>query len=135
MNRGRKPEPPSTKLARGTYQPCRDGFRVELVEPNAMPIQPDWLTEAGGEVWRDDIGRVSGRSLVTEADSTMFASYCNLQGACTLAWRTGAVPPAAHLMEVRKLAELFGIAGGKSRVKTGGDGPKSSNPFAAHGKR
>lgn len=110
-------------------------MRVELIEPGSLPIQPEWLTPAGQEIWHDDIGRVSTHRLVSESDSTLFTTYCNLQGACSLAWKAGEVPPAAHLMEVRKLAEIFGIAGGKSRVKIGGDGPKPSNPFARNGTR
>ena len=135
MKRGPKAEMPSVKLTRGTFRPSRDAVRVELIEPGALPIQPEWLTEAGREIWHDDVGRVSTHRLVSESDSSLFATYCNLLGACTAAWKLGGVPPAAHLMEVRKLAEIFGIAGGKSRVKAGGDGPKASNPFARNGRR
>ncbi len=135
MKRGPKPELPSTKAVRGTLQRCRDAGRIEVVEPDALPAKPDWLTTAGEEVWIDDIGRVSVGRLVTERDSTMFANYCNLQGAITMAWRSGEVPPAAHLMEARKMAEQFGIFGAKSRLKVDGDGGKTSNPFAKNGIR
>lgn len=135
MKRGPKPELPSQKLARGTLQPCRDAGKIELVEADTLPQKPDWLTAAGEEVWLDDLGRVSVGRLVTERDSTMFANYCNLQGAINMAWGSGEVPPAAHLMEARKMAEQFGIFGAKSRMKVGGDGGKSSNPFARNGRR
>ena len=135
MKRGPKPELPSVKRTRGTYQPSRDAMRVELVDPAALPLQPEWLTEAGREIWHDDIGRVSDHRLVSESDSTLFATYCNLAGACSAVWKLGQVPPAAHLMELRKLAEIFGIAGARSRMKMGGDGPKQTNPFARIGKR
>lgn len=69
-------------------------------------------------------------------DTTIFATYCNLQGAIIEAWRAGEVPPAAHLMEARKMAEQFGIFGAKSRLTVAaiGDGP-SKNPFKRNGKR
>jgi hypothetical protein len=135
MKRGRKPDLPSVKAARGTFQPCRDAGKVEVIEPVGRMLQPDWLTAAGEEVWMDDIGRVSHGRLVTERDTTMFANYCNLQGAINMAWRAGEVPPAAHLMEARKMAEQFGIFGAKSRVKVGDDGGQSSNPFTRNGRR
>lgn len=135
MKRGPKALLPSEKEARGTFQPCRDAGKVEVVEPNSMPLKPDWLTAAGEEVWIDDIGRVGHGHLVTERDSTMFANYCNLQGAINLAWRAGEVPPAAHLMEARKMAEQFGIFGAKSRLKVGGSDGPSGNPFARNARR
>lgn len=131
MKRGRKPELPSTKIVRGTYQPCRDAGKVELIEPDSLPVQPDWLTEAGQEVWMDDIGRVADGRFVTERDTTMFANYCNLQGAINQAWRSGGVPPAAHLSEARKMAEQFGLFGAKSRIMVGQKDGKTANPFAS----
>lgn len=135
MKRGPKPELPSTKLARGTFQPCRDAGKVELVAPEALPRRPDWLTAAGEEVWADDLGRVCEGRLVSERDSTMFANYCNLQGAINMAWRAGEVPPAAHLTEARKMAEQFGIFGGKSRVQAKAGEGETGNPFARNGRR
>lgn len=135
MKRGPKPQLPSEKRARGTFQPCRDAGKVEVIEPDAMPMMPDWLTPAGQEVWMDDLGRVSAHRLVGENDSTMFANYCNLQGAINEAWRSGEVPPAAHLMEARKMAEQFGIFGAKSRMTVAPAAGKSSNPFARNGRR
>ncbi|MBP2229653.1 hypothetical protein J2847_002952 [Azospirillum agricola] len=106
-----------------------------MIEPDALPSKPDWLTAAGEEVWIDDIGRVTPDRLATEKDSTMFATYCNIVGAMAEAWRAGSVPPAAHIMEARKMAEQFGIFGRKSRLKVGGDGGKTTNPFARNGVR
>jgi hypothetical protein len=138
MQRGPKPQLPATKLDNGTYQPCRDANRVELVAPDALPQQPDWLTAAGEEVWMEDIGRASQVRLLSESDTTMFANYCNLQGCIILAWRTmasgdpdAAPPPISALEHVRKLQEYFGIAGAKSRVvKVEQGGGPSGNPFS-----
>jgi hypothetical protein len=135
MKRGPKPELPSTKLARGTFQECRDGGRFEDAEPAAVPMQPDWLTDAGKEVWLDDLSRVIATKLVTERDSTMFANYCNLQGAINLCWRSNEVPPAAHLTESRKLAEQFGILGRKSRSQAASPDGETKNPFSRNGKK
>jgi hypothetical protein len=130
MQKGTKPALPSAKIARGTFKPYRDSNYVQVIEPDALPSQPDWLTEAGSAVWLDDIGRVSSVRLANERDSTMFATYCNLQGAIVQAWRAGEVPPAAHLMEARKMAEQFGLFGAKSRLtKAAEPGKPSGNPF------
>lgn len=80
----------------------------------------------------DDIARVTCGSLVTERDSTVFATYCNLMGAIVTTWRLGEVPPAAHLSEARKMAEQFGIFGRKSRLVADG-GADKTNPFTRNG--
>jgi len=135
MKRGRKPELPSTKEVRGTFQPCRDAVKVEVIEPDALPTRPDWLTASGDEVWLDDLGRVAAGRLASERDSTMFANFCNLQGAIVQAWRAGQVPPAAYLAEARKMAEQFGLFGARSRMLAAGSDSGASNPFARNGRR
>jgi hypothetical protein len=135
MKRGVKPTLPSVKAARGTLEPHRDANRIEIASPRDLPIEPTWLTSAGREVWLDEIGRVSAGFFVTEHDSTMFGNYCNLQGAINLAWMSGEVPPAAHLMEARKMAEQFGIFGAKSRLQIADPGKKSANPFTRNGRK
>lgn len=132
MQRGHKPETPSTKQARGTFRPVRDAHKCEVIVPTALPQQPSWLTDAGQQEWLDAIGRVAAGRIVTEADSALFGTLCNLLGALGLAWQSGAVPPAAHLTEARRLAELFGLAGSKSRVGTPPPGKPADNPFMRH---
>ena len=124
----RKPLLPSEKRARGTYRQDRDALKFELLEPDTLPIMPDWLTEAGKDIWLDDIGRAE---LATERDSTLFASYCNLAGACSLAWRSGDVPPVSALSEMRRLAEMLGLAGRRSRMTR----KAKHNPFERNGRR
>lgn len=133
MKRGPKPKPPEIKKAQGSFQPSRSGDLIEISAPTGVPQRPDWLTPHGEEVWMDDIARVTHGSLVTERDSTVFATYCNLMGAIIETWRSGEVPPAAHLSEARKMAEQFGIFGRKSRLVADGGG-ESTNPFARNGK-
>ena len=136
MKRGAKPDLPSTKTARGTFRNDRDGSVVEIVDPGALPQQPTWLTDEGKLIWLDDIGRVSSTKLATENDSTIFANYCNLQGAIATAWRKGEVPPITALTEARRMAEQFGLFGRKSRVMAGGKEPgEIENPFRRNGRR
>nr|WP_312165628.1 hypothetical protein [Brevundimonas diminuta] len=132
MKPGPKPKPPAVKKAQGSFQPSRGGDLVEISTPSGVPLRPDWLTEAGEEVWMDDVARVSNGSLVTERDSTVFATYCNLMGAIIETWRSGEVPPAAHLSEARKMAEQFGIFGRKSRLVADA-GAEKTNPFTRNG--
>jgi hypothetical protein len=135
MKRGPKPDLPSQKLARGTFRQDIDAGKVEVIDANSMPSQPDWLTAEGEEVWMEDLGRVSNGRLVAERDSTQFANYCNLQGAINKAWRSGQCPPVAALTEVRRMAEQFGIFGAKSRLQQAGENGKTKNPFSRNGIR
>lgn len=140
MKRGRKPDTPAQHAARGTVQPSRHSGHVEIlaagsvIEPGSLPARPDNLSEDALAVWLDNIGRVSSTRMATELDTDMFANYCRLQGAINSCWRSGEVPPAAHLMEARKMQEMFGIAGAKSRVGKLPEAPKA-NPFLRNGKR
>ena len=132
MQRGPKAQLPSEKKAKGTYQRVRDGHRIEIIEPMSTPNQPDWLTGEAQEIWLDDIGRVK---LATEADTTLFANYCSLQGAIVKAIRAGETPPIAAFSEVRKMQEVLGIGGARSRVGIAPEGGKAGNVFGRNGKR
>ena len=75
-------------------------------------------------------------SLASEVDSALLGTLANLQGALAAAWRAGGVPPIAAIAEHRRLCELFGIAGARSRLvvvkpRTGSD----PNPFSRNGRR
>lgn len=136
MKRGPKPESQQTKELRGTAQPCRfNGANMGVADPSALPEKPDWLTTAGEVIWADDINRVATNRMATANDSSMFATYCNLQGAIMQCWQSDEVPPAAHLVEARRLAEMFGLCGVKSRNVAGGGtgGRERSNPFKRNG--
>lgn len=137
MKRGPKAEPPSAKLARGTFQPVRDGVKTEVIVPGNPPIAPDYLTAEAIDVWQEVIGRVMAAG-VTEVDSALFARYCSLEALVRKAFNAGGEPPpAAYLTVLRQHEELLRIAGPKSRVGGGGatDGGKPSNPFQRNGHR
>jgi len=136
MKRGPKAETEQTKALRNTQQPCRfNGQNMGVPDPSALPEKPDWLTPAGEVIWSDDVNRVATNRMATANDSSMFATYCNLQGAIMLCWQSDEVPPAAHLVEARRLAEMFGLCGAKSRNVAGAGGGQTprSNPFRKNG--
>jgi hypothetical protein len=133
MNRGRKPEALSTKAARGTLQPCRDDGRTQVIVPGDPPMMPDTLSIEAQMIWADEIGRVMATG-VADADSSLFADYCELTALIRKAWSAAEAPPAAYLSEQRRRAEMLGIAGPKSRVMSA-DPQKATNPFARNGRR
>jgi hypothetical protein len=130
MRRGPKPELPSLKARSGTFRPHRDRFKVEILTSSTFPVKPDWLTAAGQTIWDENIARAATIGL-TEHDSVVFAIFCNLTGEIAQAMRAGKMVSIAAQTEVRRLAELLGLAGPKSRVIMGNPPPEAgSNPFA-----
>lgn len=137
MKRGPKPETPSLKLSRGTFQPVRDGVKTEIIVPGSPPIQPEYLTPEAIVVWQETIGRVMSAG-VSEVDSALLARYCSLEALVRKAFNAGEEPPpAAYLTVLRQHEELLRIAGPKSRVGGGGgpSGGSAGNPFARNGNR
>jgi hypothetical protein len=96
-------------------------------------MMPDGLTIEAQMIWSDEIGRVMAAG-VAEADSSLFADYCELTALIRKAWKAEEAPPAAFLSEQRRRAEMLGIAGPKSRVIQVGDQSKSANPFKRNGR-
>lgn len=133
MQHGRKPEPVGTKLARGTYQPCRDGTKTQMVVAGDPPMQPDYLTAEAEDVWQEIIGRVMHVG-VAEPDSSFLARYCAMEALSRQTLAKGEPIPASVMTALRQMEELLGIAGPKSRIGRVTDG-KPSNPFTRHGKR
>lgn len=133
----RKPLPASMKLDRGTLRPSREKGVVEIATPLDPPMMPPWLTEDGKAAWLDNVGRVMQTGLAREIDSDLFATWCNLMGAMSRAWTSGDVPPAWAVGEARRLGELFGLAGVRSRIMRGGTdaGVNGPNPFGSNGRK
>lgn len=136
MKRGAKPLPREVKIARGTLQACRDGGQsLEMVGRQDPPIAPDYLKPEAQEVWIEEIGRVMAFG-VGEKDSSLFARYCSTEAMARKAFLAGEPPPAAYLTELRRMAELLGIAGPRVRTGAKPDGPTiNSNPFVRNGNR
>lgn len=128
MLRGKKPLTDFKKQTRGTLRKHRVREVIEVTNEGAGPKCPDWLTAEGEIIWLENVERIRG---LNEIDTVLWAHYCNLAGAIAAAWRSGEPPPNSYAIELRRLSELFGIAGAKNRVG-GVIGTKSmvSNPFA-----
>lgn len=134
MKRGPKPETPSTKLDRGTFQRVRDGLKTEIIVPGDPPMQPEYLTPGAVAVWQEVLGRVMAAG-VSEVDSALLARYCSLEAEVRVAFSSdGDLPSAAYLTVLRQYEELLRIAGPKSRIGVGvGNGAKPANRFAGRG--
>ena len=133
MKPGPSPETPSTKLARGTFQPCRDGNKVQVIVAGDPPQMPDFLTPQAEIVWQETVGRVMQVG-VAEPDSSFLARYCAMEALSRETLGKGDPIPASIMTALRQMEELLGIAGPKSRIGRVSDG-KSSNPFARNGRR
>lgn len=129
MKRGPKPETVSTKLARGTYQPCRDGSKVQLLTSGDPPMMPEYLTAEAELVWQEILGRVMAVG-VSEADSAMLARYCAVEAISRQTLSAGDAIPSSVMTALRQMEELLGIAGPKSRVAQGKK-PETKKGFAA----
>jgi hypothetical protein len=87
-----------------------------------MRTLPRHLSVEGRLVWVEEIRRVASCG-VTEADSSMFARYCECEAAYRAEVRAGALPKSALLTELRRMADLLGIAGLRLRLaRTGTPG-------------
>ena len=105
---------------------------MELVTlPRSVPVTPAYLSEGALAVWAEDIERVVACGAV-EADSNCFATYCELEAAIRTAWLETTIPKAAYLVELRRLRELLGIAGYRSRLgKVSSNETPKASPFSA----
>ena len=117
MKRGRKTDPVAEHVSRGTVRRDRHGALVDLnPAPRDIPIAPSWMTAAGKARWGELIEAIVTAQRATGIDSEIVAHFCELCAASSAAWRSGAAPPAAHLSEQRRIAELLGVAGVSSRI-------------------
>jgi hypothetical protein len=133
MERGRKPEPADTKLARGTFQPCRDAAKVQIIAAGDPPMMPEYLTPEAEIVWQETLGRVMSVG-VSEPDSSLLGRYCAMEALARDTLRKGEAIPASVMTALRQYEELLRIAGPKSRVGVRPDG-KPANPFSRNGRR
>jgi len=143
MNRGKKPMSPKTKEKRGTFQKAKDGDKHEFVMPDDPPEMPKGITAGAKVVWQDNHAHVTA-SGVCLADSDLFRTYCEMVADERMRWEDPNLPNpnGAFIGERRRIAELLGIAGPKSRVirrdpysKGTGDDGKPANRFSRVGVR
>lgn len=133
MQPGRKPEPVGTKLARGTFQPCRDADKSQIIVAGDPPQMPEYLTAEAEIVWQETVGRVMFIG-VSEADSSLLGRYCAMEAISRKTLQGGEPIPSSVMTALRQMEELLGIAGPKSRIGRVSDG-KPSNPFNRNGRR
>jgi hypothetical protein len=129
MKPGPKPQPLAVQKARGTVEPWRDGDKVQIVTTDDPPSQPEIMTAEVQAMWQEQLPRVMQAGAV-ELDSELFSTYCHVAVALRKCWTAGEVPPASHLTEFRRLSELLGIAGPKSRVGRAPPSKPAGNPFS-----
>jgi hypothetical protein len=129
MRRGPKPELPSVKAKCGTLRPHRDRYKVEVLTSSALPVKPDWLSASGHAIWDENTARAATVG-VTEHDTVIFTIFCNLTGEIAEAVGAGKAVSIAAQTEARRLGELLGLAGPKSRIMDNPAQDGSRNPFA-----
>lgn len=117
MRRGAKLGNPTTRQLAGTFRKDRHADIVSIAPavPSNAPTQPAYLTPEAKLVWQEEVQRVTGCG-ATDADSSMFARYCQMEAAFRVLIAAGELPKAALVTELRRTGELLGIAGVKSRL-------------------
>lgn len=138
MKRGPKPQLPEVKLGRGTLRKDRDGgapvTKPEVFAAGDPPMMPEYLQPGAQVVWIEEIGRVMMAG-ISDQDSSLFARYCSTEAQVRACYLANEAPPAAYLTELRRMAELLGIAGPRVRQAAKQIGTTSNNPFARNGRR
>lgn len=132
MQRGPKLKNPATKKLAGTYKPSVDDGTASIVQlVEDTPSAPSWLTAGAKEVWADNIARVVACG-ARDADSDMFATYCEMMARFIAGVKSGDPVNAAFVSELRKEMEMLGIAGAKSRLARLGTTPDkaTTSPFS-----
>ena len=116
MKTGRRIANPAAKQLAGTYRNDRHGSIVHLLSPSPdAPVRPAYLSPEAAVVWDEELRRVVA-SGATEADSSLFARYCECEASFRRCITLGDLPKAALLTELRRMCELLGIGGFRSRL-------------------
>lgn len=140
--RGRKPDTPAAKIARGTMKPSVEALRDQLRAPDDVPQMSPYLSPAAQEVWEREIQSITaaGARRCDSAFVNHTISMITDFELRTKAYQEGVegvdAPPITLAVELRTRLEGLGMAGAKTRVKlpSGQSGGKG-NPFAGNGNR
>jgi hypothetical protein len=130
MRRGRVEKLPSERLAEGTFRKDLHANKIELKPMTRTPVfiyPPEWLTPDGKIVWEENIKNCTPS--LEDADVNCFGMFCNMMGLIQQCYKAGKRPSFDYLTETRKLAELFGLCGARSRVVDNSATSSSDNPF------
>ncbi|MCH7564869.1 MAG: P27 family phage terminase small subunit [Gemmatimonadetes bacterium] len=105
-----KPRTPAAlKLMQGTDQPCR--AREEADFPLVTGAQPpDWLVgPVAVDEWHTRVGQLEASGILTTADLTALAIYCNMLARAVLKWDMGGEPSSAEVTQLRMMLNEFGF--------------------------
>lgn len=131
MKTGRRIANPTAKQLAGTYRKDRHAniVPVTITATDNVPEAPTWLTDGAKDVWATDLAHAVACG-ATAIDSGMFALYAETMATFIADVKKGVATNAAFRSELRKMLELLGMAGAKSRLAKVGtpDAPKAS-PF------
>ena len=130
MKTGRRIANPSAKQLAGTFRKDRHAAIAPIAAPSACPpVRPTYMTVEGRLIWDEEIARITACGAV-EADSSFIARYCEIEAIYRVSVMAGEVPSGTILTELRRMAELLGIACPRSRLtKIGEAGNAKQNTF------
>jgi phage terminase small subunit len=128
--------PNAQKQLAGTIQPCRAREEADFPAP-ASTDPPDWLInpEAVTE-WKHRTTLLQAAGVLTDADLTMLAHYCNLHAKTVGKWRANVEPTAAELTQLRLLATEFGFTpASRSKAAPASPAERTGNRFRKYADR
>ena len=116
------------KILKGTDR--KDRMRESADYPPVTGTEPpDWLIDATAvQEWRHKVGILTHAGVLTEADLSLLAQYCNMHASAVKQWRAGLAPTAAEMTQLRLIAADFGFTPA-SRSKVAVPKKKEKNPF------
>ncbi|RSU77405.1 hypothetical protein BRX37_05985 [Sphingomonas sp. S-NIH.Pt3_0716] len=132
MHPGKKLTDPARKKLANTHKPSVDSNVVSIATDivRDLPVMPEWLSPGAREVWTTDIERIAAMG-ATAVDSSAVALYCETMAVFVASVRASEPVNAAFRSELRKQAELLGIAGAKSRLaRIASAEPVKASPFS-----
>lgn len=129
MRRGTKRLSAQEKQTKGTYRPSRDAA-IHVITNNSVPICPTYLTPEAQAVWHEELDRVVAGG-ICGLDTSFYASYCALEAIVRDLHKNAQLPQAATLTELRRRAEMLGIAGPSSRALLGTQPETEQDGFAS----
>lgn len=137
--RGRKPDPLATKVARGTVKPTADALAQMRAAPGDVPVKDDNFNDLEAELWDANIehfvaqGARSADSLLL-GDTISMAAEIIQRRRLFMAGEDVGPPSVTSRVEMRTRLELFGMAGPKSRIGKMMSSPATKvQPFANNG--
>lgn len=138
MPRGRKPQTPEQKRAKGETRPSRTELAmvVDFPKVSEVPKAPGWLTNPDAlQLWDDLAGRLVAGGLMTVVDQYALAHLCQLHGEIVDEVQRRCKPTSADRTRLQGFFAEFGLTpASRSRVRATDAGNKG-NKFTGNGKK